>query len=88
MDELKNFTAVSARELVDSLNEEELYEILGKIRIEAQSKKSVLHVYKSLSKATITELGNRGFRVDSGFRVVDQPSIAVEKENLYYSINW
>lgn len=61
---------------------EELELCLNIIKEEANDGKLKVGVYKPLKGRTIKEL------MDLGYRVEDQPSIAQQKDNLYYMIYW
>jgi hypothetical protein len=79
---MENFNADSARKIVSSIQNDELHGILVDIKSRAEAGETDLHVYKSLRVATKNELVVRGFDVHN------QPSIAIQKENLYYTISW
>lgn len=76
----KEFDATQAQQIIDSLQSHELEKMLEKIKKTVENNESVLHVYTSLEEKTILSLKNKGFRV------ITQPSIAIQKDNLYYSI--
>ena len=79
---MNDFNAHQARQIVGSLHTDELHNILVDIRTEAQEGKNVLCIYKPLKTQTLNALRSRGFNV------ILQPSIAIQKDNLYYSITW
>lgn len=79
---MENFNAEQAKQIVDSLHTDELHSILVDIKNKAEQGETVLHIYKSIKAKTKQVL------IEKGFRVVDQPSIAIQKEGLYYSIYW
>lgn len=80
---MKDFNAKQAKQITDSQYTEQLYDILAQIKYRAEEGKSVLHIYSGhVRDKTKKEL------TDRGFRVVDHPSIAQQKDNLYYSIYW
>jgi hypothetical protein len=79
---MQNYNAPPAKRLVSDTANDEIHSILVDIRSKAENGETVLHIYEPLKKQTKDELIKRGFRL------VDQPSIAVQKDNLYYSIYW
>jgi len=79
---MENFNAEQARQIVDSLHIDELHNILVDIKSKAEQGETVLHIYKSIKVKT------RQVLTEKGFRVVDRPSIAIQKDGLYYSIYW
>lgn len=79
---MENFNAEQAKQIVDSLHTDELHNILVDIKNKAEQGETVLHIYKSIKAKTKQVLSEKGFRV------VDQPSIAIQKDGLYYSIYW
>jgi hypothetical protein len=79
---MENFNAEQAKQIVDSLHIDELHNILVDIKNKAEQGETVLHIYKSIKAKTKQVLTKKGFRV------VDQPSIAIQKDGLYYSIYW
>lgn len=76
------FNADQAKQIVDSLHTDELHSILLDIKIKAEQGETVLNIYKSLKSKTKQVL------TEKGFRVVDQPSISIQKDGLYYSVYW
>jgi hypothetical protein len=79
---MKDFNAEQAKQIVDSLHIDELHNILVDIKSKAEQGETVLHIYKSIKSKTKQVL------IEKGFKVVGQPSIAIHKEGLYYSIYW
>ena len=79
---MKDFNAEQAKQIVDSLHIDELHNILVDIKSKAEQGETVLHIYKSIKEKTKQVL------IEKGFKVVDQPSIAIQKDGLYYSIYW
>lgn len=79
---MENFNAEQAKQIVDSLHIDELHNIMVDIKNKAEQGETVLHIYKSIKAKTKQILSEKGFRV------VDQPSIAIQKGGLYYSIYW
>lgn len=79
---MKDFNAQQAKQIVDSLYTDELQDILVEIKYRAARGETVLHIYKPMKGKTVDELRNRGFKVK------DLPSIAIQKDGLYYSISW
>jgi hypothetical protein len=79
---MKDFNAQQAREIADSLYSEELHNILVDIKAKAEQGETVLHIYKPIKEKTVDALRDKGFNVKS------YPSIAVQHDDLYYSIYW
>lgn len=79
---MEGFNAEQARQLVDSYYSDELHNILVDIKLAAEVGKTFLHIYESKYSKTIQSLE------DKGFRVVKHPGIAIQKDSLYYTINW
>lgn len=78
---MEGFTADDAREIVNTMNNREFSIILVKIREQAESGKSVLHIYHELDSRTVSGLKERGFEVISkgGY---------IQRDDLFYSIYW
>ena len=79
---MKDFNAQQAKQIVDSLYTDELHNILVNIKSNAEQGETVLHIYKPIKPKTVDALRNKGFKV------IDQHSIAIQKDGLYYSIYW
>lgn len=79
---MEDFDAEQAKQIVDSLPDNELHNIIADIKAKAKKGETVLHVYVSLKVTTKQEL------IRMRFRVVDCPSIAVQKEGIFHSIYW
>jgi cupin superfamily acireductone dioxygenase involved in methionine salvage len=79
---MENFNAEQAKQIVNSLHTDELHNILVDIKSKAEQGETVLHIYKSIKAKTKQVL------TEKGFKVIDQPSIAIQKDGLYYSIYW
>ena len=79
---MEDFNAEQAKQIVDSLYTDELHNILVDIKNKAEQGETVLHIYKSIKPKTKQVL------TEKGFNVVDQPSIAIQKDGLYYSVYW
>lgn len=79
---MENFDANEAVKLVNEVGKDELQAILVDIKMNAEKGETVLHIYRHLRKQTTDELTKRGFDI------VHQPSIAIQKDGLYYSIYW
>lgn len=79
---MEEFNAESARKLVATVSTDELDNILKGIKREAEIGKSEFHIYNNLRESTVKELRRLGFKV------VDQPGIAIQRDGLYYSIYW
>ena len=79
---MEDFNAEKAKQIVDSLYIDELHNILIRIKNKAEQGETVLHIYKSIKSTTKQVL------LEKGFRVISQPSIAIQKDSLYYSIYW
>ena len=79
---MNEFNAKQAKRLVDNYFATEIGKILEEIKEEASKGNSKLYVEKSLSKETLNSIK------ELGFRIVNHPSIAIQKENLHYTICW
>ena len=79
---MEDFNAEQARQLVDSYYSDELHNVLVEIKLAAEVGKSFLHIYEHQQPKTIQSLRDRGFRV------IDHPGIAIQRDSLYYTINW
>ena len=79
---MENFNAEQAKQIVDSLYKDELHNILVEIKNKAEQGETVLHIYKSIKPKT------RQVLREKGFEVLDQPSIAFQRDGVYYSIYW
>ena len=79
---MKDFNAQQAKQIVDSLYTDELHNILVDIKAKAEHGETVLHIYKKIKGKTVDALRNKGFKV------TNQPSIAIQRDGLYYSIYW
>ena len=77
-----DFNAEQARKIVRNVNCTELIDILDKIKSAAEEGGNDLHVDIPLKSKTISDLVIRGFKVSS------LPSIATQKDGLYYVIKW
>lgn len=81
--DLKNFTAKTARDIIENTLEKKiLNDILRKIKTTTYKGERKLHVYNSLPENVLNELRQRGFVI------THHPGIAVQKDDLYYTINW
>jgi hypothetical protein len=79
---MENFNAEQAKQIADSLYVNELHNILVEIKKKAEQGETVLYLYKTIKAKTKQVLREKGFEV------VDEPSIAIQREGLYYSIRW
>ena len=79
---MKDFNVKQAKQIVDSLYTDELHNILVDIKAKAEQGETVLHIYKPIKGKTVDAIR------DKGFKVTNQPSIAIQKDGLYYSIYW
>ena len=79
---MKDFNAQQAKQIVDSLYSDELHNILVDIKVKAEHGETVLHIYKPIKGKTVNALR------DKGFKVIIYPSIAIQRDELYYSIYW
>lgn len=82
--DINHFNAESARNLVKLNNgdSEEVKTILNKIKSVAENGSNNLHV-QGLLNPTILEVLN-----SKGFKVIKHPSLAQQKDSLYYTISW
>lgn len=79
---MEKFTAQEARALAQKKYESTLQSLLDDIRVKASEGEFALHIYKPVDKIVLTALEKRGFEVSN------HPSIAMQRENLYYTISW
>ena len=79
---MKDFNAQQAKQIVDSLDIDELHNILVDIKAKAEQGEIVLNIYKPIKSKTIDALRDRGFEV------THYPPIAKQKDSVYYSIYW
>jgi hypothetical protein len=79
---MENFNAEQAKHIVDSLHTDELHNILTDIKKEAEKGKSVCDFYRYIEK------GTRQVLTEKGFKVIEHPSIAIQKDGLYHSVYW
>ena len=79
---MKDFNAQQAKEIVVSLYTDELHNILVGIKFKAEQGETVLHIYNPIKGNTVDALR------DKGFKVIHKPSIAIQRDGLYYSIYW
>lgn len=77
-----DFNANDARNIIETNDNSELETILINIKKRAEGDKTSLHIYSSLKLKTLSELEKRGFKI------YNHPSIAIQKDGLYYTINW
>lgn len=82
MSEINDFNAAEAKKLVDLHNKSELHGILTDIKCLSEKGKSSLHLRHNIKKETIEEL------IGKGFQVTEHSSLAIQKDNLYFSIKW
>lgn len=79
---MENFDAKTAKELTESTMKGELNDVLSEIRDQALKGKYVLHLSRPLKRLTIESLSAKGFKVSN------ESSIAIQKDNLYHTISW
>jgi hypothetical protein len=79
---MKDFTAQQAKQIVDSLQNDDLDNILIHIKAKAEQGETVLHIYESITNKTRDDL------VGKGFRVIKHTSISNQRDGLHYSIYW
>lgn len=82
MNTINDFNAAEAKKLVDLHNKSELHSILTDIKCLSEKGKSSLHIRHDVTKETIEEL------IGKGFQVTEHSSLAVQMDNLYFSIKW
>ena len=82
MNTINDFNAAEAKKLVDLHNKSELHSILTDIKCLSEKGVSSLHLYHDVTKETIEEL------IGKGFQVTEHSSLAVQMDNLYFSIKW
>ena len=81
MENILEFNALAARKRFASTTSEKLSEILQKI-YDISTEEQRLHIYESLNQGVLKALETKGFEV------IRHPPIAVQKDNLYYTIQW
>jgi len=79
-DFFETFNAKQAKKIKENGFGEQLKEILMDIKNNAE--KGVLHIYHPLSDKVVSALKKKKFTINR------QPSIAIQRDNLYYSIFW
>lgn len=79
---MKKFDALQAKQIVESVQSYELRNILADIKAKAYKGETVLFVHHPIKGETLDALRSKGFTVK------DQPSIAIQKDSLYYSVSW
>ena len=78
---MERIKATDMRKLADDSKNE--YGVIAKlIQVEAEMKKTELHVYQHVKEIVLIMLE------EDGFEVIRQPSIAIQKDNLYYTVRW
>jgi len=82
MEEFENFDAKTAKELAVSAVKGEVNDVLSEIRNQALKGKYVLYLSKPLRRLTVESLRAKGFKVS------EESSLAIQKDNLYHTINW
>lgn len=82
MGTINDFNAAEAKKLVDLHNKSELHSILTDIKCLSKKGESSLHLYQDVTKETIEDL------IGKGFQVTEHSSLAVQMDNLYFSIKW
>ena len=78
---MKDFNAQQAKQIVDSLYNDELHNILVNIKTKAEQGETVLHIYKPIKAKNVDALR------DKGFKVINAP-ITTQRYDLCYSIYW
>jgi hypothetical protein len=81
MENILEFDALAARKRFASTTSEKLSEILMQI-YEISKDEQRLPIYESLTTGVLEALETKGFEV------IRHPSIAVQKDSLYYTIKW
>jgi hypothetical protein len=81
MENILEFDALAARKRFASTTSEKLSEILMQI-YEISKDEQRLPIYESLTTGVLKALETKGFEV------IRHPSIAVQKDSLYYTIKW
>lgn len=82
MEEFEIFDANSARELAASAIKGEMNDVLSEIKNQALKGKYVLYLSRPLKRLTVESLRANGFKVS------EESSIAIQKDNLYHTISW
>jgi len=78
---VERIKAEDMRKLADDSKNE--YGVIAKlIQVEAEMKKTELHIYQYVKEIVLIMLE------EDGFEVIRQPSIAIQKDNLYYTVRW
>lgn len=79
---MKGFNAEIAKEIALASDNNELDEILIAIKAKAEIGERSVHIYKPINANTQSNL------VKLGFDLVNQSSIAIQREGLYHSVYW
>jgi hypothetical protein len=79
---MDKFNAEEAKKIATLSYSEELNNLLNDIKYAAHQGQRELHIYRSLKSETVSNLRSRGFNVD------EAPSIAIQRDSLYYTITW
>jgi len=78
----EQFTAQDARDIMSSSRIRGLEYVLDDIKKEAEKGEHVLQIYKPMTSEIQDALKELGFKVSS------YDSMAIQRDNLYYSIHW
>ena len=76
------FDAATAAEMAESVFKPEFEKVITDIKIKAELGDRKLHIYNPLKEKTMKELELLGFKI------AQMPSIAVQRDGLYYTITW
>ena len=79
---MKTFDAKEARAMAPSVVDTKFQEVIEDIKKEAKEGKTYLYVYESLSEKTQEKLTNLGFTF------THYGNVTIQKDNLYYKIEW
>lgn len=79
---MEDFDAKQAREIAESIEQDEINKVLRKIKSAAEQGKTIIYLNELISNNTAQTL------VDKGFKVEKQGSSAMIHTGIYYSITW
>jgi hypothetical protein len=74
--------AKEARIITNNTSDQDLDAVYKSIKREATKGNNNLHWYKSLNKIQLDKL------LELGYDIFHHPSMAIQKDSLYYTIKW
>lgn len=79
---MDDFNAESARKISAGIKNKQLLRVLSEIKTEAHKGLDLLHIKYQLNDITIELLKQKGFDV------INEPSLATQRDGLYHRITW